>query len=163
MSSRISIKGKGAELFFGGGDVLESQSSSRDETSARKTDSVLAGKTDSKKASMPESKTARLQESKTARHTEVAPGEPQSSAVLRTLREALLEEHPVNNSFRYSQESLDAVRDIAYELEVMRHLKTSRNDIMRLGLAWIIDDYRAKGADSVLVAVLKEERGKASR
>ena len=154
MSSRISIKGKGAELFFGGGDVLESPSS-RDETSARKTDSVLAGKTDSKKASMPESKTAR--------HTEVAPGEPQSSAVLRTLREALLEEHPVNNSFRYSQESLDAVRDIAYELEVMRHLKTSRNDIMRLGLAWIIDDYRAKGADSVLVAVLKEERGKASR
>ncbi|MBF6599633.1 MAG: hypothetical protein IVW36_03880 [Dehalococcoidia bacterium] len=154
MSSRISIKGKGAELFFGGAEVLESPSS-RDETSARKTDSVLAGKTDSKKASMPESKTAR--------HTEVAPGEPRSSAVLRTLREALLEEHPVNNSFRYSQESLDAVRDIAYELEVMRNLKTSRNDIMRLGLAWIIDDYRAKGADSVLVAVLKEERGRASR
>lgn len=159
MSSRISIKGKGAELFFGGGDVLESPSS-RDETSARKTDSVLAGKTDSKKASMPESKTARLQESKTARHAEVAPGEPQSSAVLRTLREALLEEHPVNNTFRYSQESLDALRDVVYELEVKRGLKTSRNDIMRLGLAWIVDDYRANGANSLLVAVLKKERWK---
>jgi len=79
---------------------------------------------------------------------------------VRKLREALIEDHPVNNTFRYSQESLDALRDVVYELEVKRGLKTSRNDIMRLGLAWIVDDYRANGANSLLVAVLKEERWK---
>ena len=77
---------------------------------------------------------------------------------VRRLRETLGEDHPVNNTFRYSQESLDAVRDVVYELEVKRNIKTSRNDIMRLGLAWIVDDYRVNGADSLLVAVLKEER-----
>lgn len=55
------------------------------------------------------------------------------------------------------------MRDIVYELEVKRGVKTTRNDVMRLALAWIIDDYRVYRADSLLVAVLKEERWRPGR
>lgn len=157
MSERFSIRGKGAELFYGG---LSQDAPLGDPTTARKKDNLPSDKTASTQGRLQDSKTARVQESNNpSTPTTPATQNPPADAV-RKLREALIEDHPVNNTFRYSQESLDALRDVVYELEVKRDLKTSRNDIMRLGLAWIVDDYRANGANSLLVAVLKEERWK---
>ncbi len=150
MSERFSIKGKGAELFYG--DAPDNRPTPPVPDAARQTDSVLSSKTDRQ----PDRKT----ESKTARQTDIPPGGDQSGDVVRRLREILADAHPVHNTFRYSQSVLDAVRDIVYELEVKRGVKTSRNDVMRLGLSWIIDDYHSRGAGSLLVAVLKEERWK---
>ncbi len=156
MNERFSIKGKGAELFYGG---LSQDAPLGEQTTARKKDNVPSDKPASTQARLQDSKTARVQESNIP-STPTTPATNPPAHAVRKLREALLEDHPVNNTFRYSQESLDALRDVVYELEVRRDLKTSRNDIMRLGLAWIVDDYRANGANSLLVAVLKEERWK---
>lgn len=160
MSDRISISGRGKELFFGEGtdDVQTGAVDdpfSSDRKDARQIDSLLSAKT--------ESQIVRKTDSKTARQTGGSPLAGPSLDMLRRLRDVVAEQHPVHNTFRYSQQALDAVRDIVYELEVARGVKTSRNDVMRLALAWIVDDYRENGAASVLVKVLKQERWKPDR
>lgn len=159
MSERISIKGQGKALFFGEDDSNRSDQMAPEPiesvaSGARQTDSPLPEKTDSHLAGQTASKTARQTD-----NTHSVPTGDQ----LRRLRDVLLEDHPVHNTFRYSQDSLDAVRDIVYELEVKRGIKTSRNDVMRLGLAWLVDDYRTRREQSVLVQVLKAERWKGWR
>ncbi len=144
--SRVSIKGKGAELFFGE-EAAQDDAPFEGSSAARQTDIVPAGQTARKPARKTERKTARQMD---------AAGDPRVDTVAR-LRQALFDEHRVHNTFRYSQADLDAVRDIVYELEVRRSIKATRNDVMRVGLAWIIDDYQANGPSSVLVAVLKQE------
>lgn len=151
MNDRISIKGRGDELFFNNEKAASPIPAPQEQEPARQTDSLVAEKT----AGMPDRKTER----QTARQTD-HPQPIWSADAVHAFRHGLSDEHPVHNTFRYSQQSLDAVRDIVYELEVKRGIKTSRNDVMRLGLAWIIDDYTANGADSLLVAVLKEEKWK---
>lgn len=150
MSERFSIKGKGAELFFG--DAAENRVPPPEPDTARQTDSMLVDKTAGRKDS--------TTERQTARQTDATSGDTWSPEIVGLLRQALLDPHPVHNTFRYSQGALDAVRDIVYELEVKRGIKTSRNDVMRLALSWIINDYRSRGASSLLVVVMKEERWK---
>ena len=158
MSERISIRGKGAELFFGEDSTPPSerpQAGIPVMPDARQTDSEQASKTadqqDRQAAGKQDSKT----DSKTARQTD---GGAWPSELIERLRDAMSQSHPVHNTFRYAQHDLDVLRDIVYELEVKRHLKTSRNDVVRLALAWILDDYREHGADSLIVTVLKEQR-----
>jgi hypothetical protein len=73
------------------------------------------------------------------------------------LRELVLREHPVAGTFRFTQGELDAIRDVRYELEVKRGVKVTGNDIVRLGLNNVIDDYREGGESSLLLDVFKEE------
>lgn len=113
-------------------------------------------KTDRQTARGPDRKRARQQDSKQDCKTDRQPPAWPEETV-RQLRDALREEHPVHNTFRYSRRDLDRLRDIVYELEVKRRLKTSRNDVMRLALVWIIDDYRERGPDSLLVAALRDD------
>lgn len=155
MSGRISIRGKGNTLFFESDDAAASRPDRPMPKTARQTDSGPARQT----ASKPPSKTDSQTERQTARQT----ASEASGDSVAPLREALLEPHPIHNTFRYSQSDLDALRDIVYELEVKRNLKTTRNEVMRLGLAYIMDDYGANGADSLLVRVLLEVRGRGVR
>ncbi len=123
MSDRISIKGKGDELFFATESGASKPSSLQEQDAARQTDSTLAGE----KAT----KTDRTTERQTARQTDESSGEKWPAEMVGLLRQMLVEDHPTHNTFRYSQRILDAVRDIVYELEVKRGIKTSRNDVMR--------------------------------
>jgi hypothetical protein len=75
-------------------------------------------------------------------------------------RELLGQDHPLHYSYRFTRDEIDALRDIVYELEAKRGLRLTRNDVIRLGLNWVIDDYRVHGKDSVLMQVMKEERWK---
>ncbi|HWO93677.1 MAG TPA: hypothetical protein VNL92_02845 [Dehalococcoidia bacterium] len=78
----------------------------------------------------------------------------------RRLRELVFRDHPKDVGYRFAQDELDALRDIEYELDVQRGIKVTRNDIVRLGLNQLIEDYRQRGDDSVLVEVFKEERSR---
>jgi hypothetical protein len=166
MSERISIRGKGAELFFGDDPTPNPERPPVRNSvvpDARQTDSMQASKTadqqDRQTADQQDRQTARKQDSKTdskiARQTDITVW---ALELIERLVDAMSQSHPVHNTFRYTQHDLDRLRDIIYELEVKRHIKTSRNDVMRLALAWILDDYREHGADSLIVTVLKEQR-----
>ncbi len=161
---RISIKGKGVEAWFGEGSegaaapptveqykVLASQNA--DQPASRPADQPAG-----KQASLPASKPAPSAFAPRPARDRLA--EPVPGPTPRRLRELVRHEHPVAGTFRFTPDELDAVRDVSYELEVKRGLKVTRNDIVRLGLNNVIDDYRQRGDSSLLVEVFKEEGGR---
>jgi hypothetical protein len=81
----------------------------------------------------------------------------------RRLRDLVFRDHPKHVGYRFVQDEIDALRDIEYELEVRRAIKVTKNDIVRLSLNYLIEDYRHRGDDSLLVEIFKEERGGQNR
>lgn len=161
---RISIKGKGVDAWFGedSGRSAPPPSVKEDEVLASQPAHQLA----SEPAIQPASKQSSLPASKlatpaTRAQSSEAPQQDEPAAPIlgsrRRLRELVLREHPVAGTFRFTQDELDAIRDIRYELEVKRGVKVTGNDIIRLGLNSLIDDYRERGDSSLLLDVFKEE------
>jgi hypothetical protein len=170
MTNRFSIKGRGADIFFGNqpqespGEAIEAESGS---------DVVPQPGSDPAHPTEDISGLERgvLSDSKTARQTAIFPDKKPASfpagvpgwsvsldsTALRELRSLLKREHRIHNTFRYSQEELEAVRDIVYEMEVRWGRKLTRNDVMRAALDLIIEDFRARQQDSFLARLLGEE------
>ena len=170
MSRRFSIRGQGADIFFG--DQPQTPSG---EATGPKSEFHVEPRPDSPQEQPSEQVSEREQgvfpDSKTARQTAVFPDKKQASfparvpgwsvsldsTALRELRSLLKREHRIHNTFRYSQEELEAVRDIVYEMEVRWGRKLTRNDVMRAALDLIIEDFRARQQDSFLARLLGEE------
>ena len=57
-------------------------------------------------------------------------------------------------SLRLTPEETKALRDVAYTYEC-QGFKTSRNEIARIGVNYLISDYRENGENSILEKVLK--------
>ena len=159
MSERFSIKGRGAELFFGDEERREPQVSPNSEI-PELTATHAAPDPASPPAVQPPGQQATLPPS--AQDTMDAVSQPSDidASIRHRLRELLAQDHPLHYSYRFTREEIDALRDIVYELEAKRGLRITRNDVVRLGLDWVIDDYRARGKDSLLMQVMKEERWK---
>ena len=160
MSGRVSIKGQGADIFFGEnaakhlGDP-ESEDADLQDTPLPSLESKPASKTTDQSASQQTSLPASQQDSNQA----TAPQEgvrTLNPSTRRKLRDLLEREHRTHNTYRYHDDELAAVRDIVYELEVRRGVKVSRNDVMRAALLWAIEDYKERGEDSCLMQLLKE-------
>lgn len=58
------------------------------------------------------------------------------------------------NTFRYTQEELDFIRDFVYEAETKHGVKLDKNDIARLGLAWLMEDREERKENSLLARIL---------
>ena len=156
MSERFSIKGKGAELFFGAEDREPEQ---RPASELPEVPAIQpAAEPASPPATQPPSQQANMPPS--AQDTRAADSQPNDveASMRHRLRELLNQDHPLHYSYRFTRDEIDALRDIVYELEAKRGLRITRNDVVRLGLNWVIDDYRAHGKDSLLMRVMKEER-----
>jgi len=171
MTNRFSIKGRGADIFFGNqpqespGEAIEAES--RLDVVPQQPGSDPANPAEDISGLEP----GVLSDSKTARQTAILPDKQQASfpagvarwsisldqTALRELRSLLKREHRNHNTFRYSQEELEAVRDIVYEMEVRWGRKLTRNDVMRAALDLIIEDFRARQQDSFLARLLGEE------
>jgi hypothetical protein len=157
MSERFSIKGRGAELFYG--DEERHEPAPRPESEAPEVTATHAAPDPaSPPAAQPPGEQATLPPS--AQDTEDASSQPGDidASTRRRLRELLAQDHPLHYSYRFTREEIDALRDIVYELEAKRGVRITRNDVVRLGLNWLIDDYRAHGEESLLMQVIKEER-----
>ena len=166
MSGRVSIKGQGADIFFGAAGPESSkhpdhatEPSDVENTSLRdaaassaesKPASKPAGQPDSKQDSLPASKHASTQVPKPGVFVRL------DRAAKRRLRELLERDHRTHNTYRYRDEELAAVRDIVYELEVRWARKVTRNDVMRSAVLWAIEDYKEHGEGSFLVQLFKE-------
>jgi hypothetical protein len=163
MSGRVSIKGQGADIFFGDytgkhsdpnrSSELAGSPPANLETPKSKPARMPAGQAssqlESQHASQPASQGASMQAPELVGQ--------ESPAVKRRLRNLLEREHRTHNTYRYHEDELNAVRDIVYELEVRHGAKVSRNDVMRAALLWAIDDYVERGEHSLLVQLLKGE------
>jgi hypothetical protein len=55
---------------------------------------------------------------------------------------------------RFTKEEKDAIADVEYSYN-RQGWRTSENEIARIGVNWLVEDYRANGENSVLHRVLK--------
>ena len=62
------------------------------------------------------------------------------------------------NTFRYTQEELDFIRDVVYEAEVNYKTKLDKNDVARIGLEWLIVNWKAKKETSLLARILTHKK-----
>jgi hypothetical protein len=157
MSERFSIKGKGAELFFGDDERREPQQRPKPELPEVPATHAASGPA-SPPAAQPPGQQATLPPSAQDTRDASAQLSEADAATRHRLRELLAQDHPLHYSYRFTREEIDALRDIVYELEAKRGLRITRNDVVRFGLNWAIDDYRAHGKESLLMQVMKEER-----
>jgi len=56
-------------------------------------------------------------------------------------------------TFRYQSGELQALEEVFTQLDKKKPRRLSRNDIARLGLIWLIEDYQQHGEESVLAQV----------
>jgi len=165
MSGRVSIKGQGAEIFFGetAGGSSKPQGPSAPLPESEDTRDAVSAPPESKPASKPAGQLAgqqdSLQASKPASTSSPKPTGliPLDGPGRQRLLELLEREHRTHNTYRYHSDELAAVRDIVYELEVRWRVKVTRNDVMRAAILWAIQDYKERGQDSFLVQLFRKE------
>lgn len=64
------------------------------------------------------------------------------------------------NTFRYTQEELDFIRDVVYEAEVKYKTKLDKNDVARIGVEWLIADWRTNKQESLLARILTRKKAR---
>ncbi len=76
-------------------------------------------------------------------------------SIEQQLRERILiKKHLSSFTFRFQPEELEALDRITDEINQNGKHKTSKNDVMRLALNWLLRDHQEKRENSMLVKVL---------
>ena len=194
---RVSLKGKGADIFFGDytppglaaseaepepaatptptaeGGRAPSRERDEDRTASDLTTQALlqadvhAAEQASPQAGLQASQQGSIVASKSASRQErlrnggrgvVTSGPPAAhQAEPATLREvpddvwdSLEEPATITNSFRYTDAELSALTDVLYQIGKQQGAKLSKQEVARLGLNVVLDDYRRRGPASLL-------------
>ena len=175
MPKRVSVKGKGADIFFGEYGAIPPDPASDQpgefapavspgqpstpETIPTQLPPVEASKNTQKKDVLQESIHAR----KTP-DTAISPPllGPLTSEVLDSISQYIAKPAAITNAFRYTEQELSWLTDAIYELTKRHSIKMTKQDVARLGLNAVLWDYRTRGDSSLLgefVARKKRQRG----
>ncbi len=162
MARRVSMKGKGADLFFGD-DAPKPQESpleqpppadstpSNDAPQAPVPASMPAvrhaRKQESKKAVLPDSKPARMQRDEAAAQSS-APSVTDDA--LHAIWNDVASQASITNSFRYTTYELTRLGDILYEVSKRHGVKLTKQDVARLGLNLVLWDFETHGVECLL-------------
>jgi len=164
MAKRVSVKGKGADIFFGDYPPAPSPSGTSNgegtvvgaitPAAARNPESESTGQ-QTTEPSMQESKKARMPARKQAvapwpQPSVSTPDHPFSVQVLNSIWQSVSHQATITNAFRYTEEELSALADALYEVTKRHGVKLSKQDIARLGLNAVLSEYRARGDASLL-------------
>lgn len=162
---RVSIKGRGSDLFFGdGAGALATPNTSQSESIASSGDQSTQTQ-----ASGPSSKQASNIASKQASHQtrRSTPSPVQgdisilaADASLASILEGMSGRAAIANTFRFTEEELARLEDVIYALTKSQRSKFSRQDVIRLGLNLALWDYEARGDASLLAqAAARRKQG----
>lgn len=189
MAKRVSIKGRGADLFFGDYTPPNRETPpsglSENKTANEIVPTVASSPSAKKNALKPDSKIARMPErsfdrlperqkegrevSKNARPPEYQKERPVSPDVDDVTSEALdaiwsdlKELATVKNSFRYSEQEITALTDVVYALFRQYRVRVSKQDLARLGLNFVLWDFECRGEKSLLVQFVERMQRKAA-
>ena len=61
------------------------------------------------------------------------------------------------NTFRYSQAELDFIRDVVYEADINHKTKIDKNDVARIALEWLMNDYKTKDKNLIVRLLTKKK------
>ena len=93
----------------------------------------------------------------TPMHARTRVPQPASShiSIEEELRDqVLIKKHLSSFTFRFRTEELEALDSITDDVNRNGRYKTSKNDVIRLALNWLLRDYQEKRENSMLVKVL---------
>lgn len=177
-NKRISLKGRGADIFFGEyepdnvialptatADADQSPVEPIDPSDNRQDDPPitpdLSGPTP---VAPPQARAhARKQESKKAHvhpsehATKVSPS-PWTGELVERVCELVSEPATITNAFRYTDQELSDLTDALYEITKRHRVKLSKQDVARLGLNVVLEEYRRRGDDSLLGELVQRKQ-----
>ena len=166
MSGRVTVKGKGAEIFFGEDPSVGEPATHEDATST--TGPVEAptrahpGVETPRRPDVTTSSSGPAQASASARGSDEAREFFERLTLPAALRRRFLaafkEEHRFHTTIRLSREDMAALRDLCYELDARMGIAVTRNDVGRLALRLLLEDYALRKRKSLLVQILDEEK-----
>lgn len=163
---RVSLKGKGADIFFGDYQPAEIAEVAPVDLPVEAVTEVTGFEVPGtielaadEQASKLTSKQASLQESKKARRLATAAKDTKPGAIgddsfgessLADMWEQLSVPATITNAFRYTDEELSSLADAVYELTKQHRVRLTKQEIARLGLNLVLWDYRTRGEMSLL-------------
>ncbi len=114
---------------------------------------------DTQASSTPAAETPRSQPDKpgtsTPRHRDTTtPTEAPQDALIETIRKAVKPYGKEDATYRFTAEEKKGLADIVY-IYGAAGVRTSQNEITRIGMNYLLEDYRANGVNSVLARVLE--------
>jgi len=177
---RVSMRGRGADIFFGDYDAPSAPPLSADDPALGPPAAIdtplpvpvspVAGSDEGHQTATPpdevptdqaseqatEQASRRLskQASNKASKADAPAASPAGAAldpdVLGFLWENLVEQATLANTFRYTEQELDWLADALYAITKRHRAKLTKQDIARLGLNAVLWDYRVRGDASLL-------------
>lgn len=77
------------------------------------------------------------------------------SDLAESLHRKLQQKHHLSSyTFRYRLEELEALRKLDEKFEKSHPNKMSKNDLVRIGVNWLLEDYEQNGEKSILARIL---------
>jgi hypothetical protein len=129
VAKRVSLQGKGAELFFGGGPRAVAE-----DNATESTDSPPYG-------ASKEPEQARV-------HARIGASDDE---LLRGLGE---KQRLASSTFRFQPDELELLDAMFDELNRAKPRRISKNDLVRLGVRWLLSDYEANAERSLAARLL---------
>jgi hypothetical protein len=156
MPKRVSLKGKGADIFFGDFTPTASATPS---TAASEQVEVPVSPTPSQNRAKPSSRSHRREDASVRARTHARTDADVGARVRTAMRAELLKklrqkQRLASYTFRFRPEELDRLDQVVSALESGNGQRPSKNDLVRLGLLWLLADYEDNGDASVLAQVL---------
>lgn len=163
MPRRVSMKGKGAEIFFGDYSASPPDPRTTDEPERAAAPplppAARASEQERILATKQESMHTRTRKIKQA----ITPADPATdattpAAVLNGIWRDLTERATVTNAFRYTDRELEALTDALYAVHKRHGVKLSKQEVARLGLNAVLWDYREHGETSLLAELIRRRK-----
>lgn len=80
--------------------------------------------------------------------------ESSAPGMVQRLRKAVKQLGKEAATYRFTEEEKEALADVVYRYGRQKY-RTSENEIVRIGINWLLEEHRAKGEESVLHQVLE--------
>jgi len=170
MPRRVSVKGKGADIFFGSYTTpapAEQPEPPQTDTPAVPDDSTIATNQQTNKPT----------KQPTNKRTKAATSRPTNQARVQDVQELLSLVAPVTaglssdtiwrmhaaqpvlaTTFRYSSEELALLEDVVHEISKRSGVKLSKQEVARLALDLVLRDYVERGEASIIAELAQRKR-----
>ena len=180
MTKRVSIKGRGADLFFGDYEPehpasLPAPTAHAEAADAAATDAIIPADdrqkltdvspdppTSTLESPSPIDMHARKHESTKARmHAPSADMERESimpADLPDKVWDLIAEQATITNAFRYTDQDLTTLADVLYDITKRHRVKISKQDVARLGLNAVLQDYQQRGDASLLGELARRKK-----
>jgi len=154
VSRRVSMKGKGADIFFG--EYTPPQGTTATVEIESESEPVLLIETPADASLEEADKQARMQASKNARmqarvrQTAVPSKDITAATMLERVWDDVTDPATITNSFRYTERELAELADVLYDISKRHGVRLTKQDVARLGLNMVLAEYQACGDASLL-------------